>query len=75
MSTCRCEMCCPSDPAPTYTRRFMLETLARQLLSQFSPPGRRDFIKKVMARPGGNARATELLSEMMKQGGEDVLHD
>lgn len=36
---CRCESCCPDDPAPTYTRQWLIACLAREIAAM--PSGSR----------------------------------
>jgi hypothetical protein len=41
VTPCRCERCCPDDPAPTYTRAHLIECLAREIASEPSLEARR----------------------------------
>lgn len=52
---CRCEQCCPENPAPTYTEAFRHECEARYVARLPSNDQRRDYLegpKGVLERRG-----------------------
>jgi len=52
MSDCRCESCRPHDPAPTYTRAYMLGCLAREIAALPTISERRARIESWEERQG-----------------------
>lgn len=55
MSDCRCEQCRPHDPAPTYTRAYMIECLAREIAALPTISARRERIESWEAKRGAKA--------------------
>lgn len=54
MNPCKCEMCSPT-PAPTWTRTWMLECLAREMLRRMDVTQRREHIAKLQRERGESA--------------------
>lgn len=52
MTDCRCESCRPHDPAPMYTRAYMLECLAREIAALPTISERRARIESWEGRQG-----------------------
>jgi hypothetical protein len=55
MTTCRCERCCPDDPAPTYTRAFLIERLARDVAALPTLEERRAWLDRWYHRHGADS--------------------
>jgi hypothetical protein len=51
-SSCRCEMCRPDDPAPTYTEAFRHECEARYVAALPSNDRRSEFLAEVLKARG-----------------------
>lgn len=50
--SCLCESCCPHDPAPTYTRAYLIECLAREIAALPTISERRARIESWEAKRG-----------------------
>lgn len=62
---CRCESCAPGDSGPTYTRKFMRETLVRSIAANSTrAPFLRDY-----AKHHGDAEAEKLADEVRAEIG------
>lgn len=57
MTPCRCERCCPDDPAPTYTRAYLIDCLAREIAALPSLTQRRARVDGWEKRHGKSAGA------------------
>ena len=64
MTACRCERCCPEDPAPTYTRSFLIECLARDVAALPSLEERRAWLGRWEHNHGPDV--TRQLKEQMR---------
>lgn len=69
MTHCRCDRCCPSDPAPTYTEAFKLDCLARTVLRLPSVEERRAWLDQWSAKHGA-ASTQRVKDEMRRLWGE-----
>lgn len=65
MTSCRCEKCCPADPAPTYTAGFKLECLARAVLDLPTLEARRAWLAAWKAKHGTDS-TIRLKDEMQR---------
>lgn len=70
MAKCRCEVCCPDNPAPTYTEQFRHECEVRAVVAMASNARRRSYLEKVEKRRGAAAadRIRTEAWELMRRG-------
>ena len=61
MTPCRCERCCPDNPAPTYTEAYRLECQARSVAAMPSLEARRAYLDRWYQRHGKDS--TERLKD------------
>lgn len=65
MTPCRCERCCPENPAPTYMEAYRLECLARAVLDLPTLDARRAWLDDWRAKHG--AESTQRIKDEMRR--------
>ncbi len=71
VSVCRCAACSPEAPDPLYSERHRNECEARHVL-RMPRRDRRPWLVEALKRRG-ETRTLELVTEVLRQGGEDAL--
>lgn len=71
MSACGCLACSPDAPDPLYSECHRNECEARHVL-RMPRSDRRPWMIQILKRRG-KTRALELVTEVLRQGGEDAL--